>query len=221
MKRLTFLIVGLAFSIVVNAQEAKTDSISVSNDGMIDSIFQSLPEVMVKGERPVVKAESGKLVYDLPRMIQKKPVENIYDALKELPGVSEMNGGITLAGNGVTIVLDGKVTTMSSAQLTALLKSMPASRIKNAEVMYNAPARYQVRGAMINITLNHDKDEKGSVQGELFGQFTHESKNEYQERVSILASKGKISADFLYSHNHWKNFSTADVESRHRLNDGS
>ena len=221
MKRFPFLIVGLAFSIVVNAQEAKTDSISVSNDGMIDSIFQSLPEVMVKGERPLVKAESGKLVYDLPRMIQEKPVENIYEALKELPGVSEMNGGITLAGNGVTIVLDGKVTTMSTAQLMALLKSLPASRIKNAEVMYNAPARYQVRGAMINIMLNHDKDEKGSVQGELFGQYTHESKNEYQERVSLLANKGKISADFLYSHHHRKNFSTADVESRHTLNDGS
>ena len=221
MKRLSFLVVGLTFVLASNAQEAKTDSLSIGSDGMIDSIFQSLPEVMIKGERPVVKVEAGKLVYDLPRMIQEKPVENIYDALKELPGVSEANGDITLAGNGVTVVLDGKVTTMSSAQLMALLKSMPASRIKNAEVMYNAPARYQVRGAMINITLNHEESEEGKLQGELFGQYTHESKNLFQERVSLFASKGKFSTDFLYTHNHGKSFSTTDVESRHTLKDGS
>ena len=191
MKRLIVMIMAFALAIGSKAQETKTDSLSLDNNGMIDSIFQSLPEVMVKGERPVVKAEAGKLVYDLPRMIEEKPVENIYDALKELPGVTEMNESITLSGQGVTIVLDGKITTMSNAQLMALLKSMPASRIKNAEVMYNAPARYQVRGAMINITLNHEKNEEGNVQGELFGQYTHESKNAYLERASLLINKGK------------------------------
>ena len=221
MKRLIVMIMAFALAIGSKAQETKTDSLSLDNNGMIDSIFQSLPEVMVKGERPVVKAEAGKLVYDLPRMIEEKPVENIYDALKELPGVTEMNESITLSGQGVTIVLDGKVTTMSNAQLMALLKSMPASRIKNAEVMYNAPARYQVRGAMINITLNHEKNEEGNVQGELFGQYTHESKNAYLERASLLINKGKLSADFLYSHSHGKSITLADGESRHRLNDGS
>ncbi len=221
MNRVTFIMVTLTFSLVSKAQEVKTDSLSYDNNGMIDSIFQSLPEVMVKGEKPVVKAEAGKLVYDLLRMIEEKPVENIYDALKELPGVAEMNESITLSGQSVTIVLDGKVTTMSNAQLMALLKSIPASRIKHAEVMYNAPARYQVRGAMINILLRHEKSEKGSVQGELFGQYTHESKNSFQERVSLLANKGKLSADFLYTHNHGKSFSTTDGESRHSLNDGS
>ena len=37
----------------------------------MDSLFQQLPEVLVKGERPVVKAERGKLVYDLPRMVER------------------------------------------------------------------------------------------------------------------------------------------------------
>ena len=221
MNRVTFLMVTLTFSLVSKAQEVKTDSLSYDNNGVIDSIFQSLPEVMIKGDRPVVKAEVGKLVYDLPRMIEEKPVENIYDALKELPGVAEMNENITLRGQSVTIVLDGKVTTMSNAQLMALLKSMPVSRIKHAEVMYNAPARYQVRGAMINIQLKHEKSEIGSVKGELFGQYTHESKNSFQERVSLLANKGKLSADFLYTHNHGEDFTKADVEARHQLNDGT
>ena len=40
---------------------------------------QSLPEVMITGERPVVKASQGKLVYDLPRLIRDLPVDNAYD----------------------------------------------------------------------------------------------------------------------------------------------
>ena len=43
-------------------------------------------------------------VYDLPRLIRDLPVDNAYDAVKELPGVTEMNGGLQLAGQGVTAV---------------------------------------------------------------------------------------------------------------------
>lgn len=133
------------------------DSI-ITSDARLDSIYQSLPEVMITGERPVVKASQGKLVYDLPRLIRDLPVDNAYDAVKELPGVTEMNGGLQLAGQGVTVILNGKVTTLSVEQLYTLLRSIPASRIEKAEVMYNAPARYQVRGALINVQLKQTAD---------------------------------------------------------------
>ena len=118
------------------------------------------------GERPVVRAKAGKLEYDLQRIIEGKPVDNIYDALKQLPGVVEMNGGLTLGARGVTIVLDGKVTNMSTEQLYALLRSMPADRVERVDVMFNAPARYQVRGAMIDVRLRHRIGDPGTVQGE-------------------------------------------------------
>ncbi len=46
-----------------------------------------------------------------------------------------------LGGQEVTVVINGKVTTLSAEQLDALLKSIPVSRIEKAEVMYSAPAR--------------------------------------------------------------------------------
>lgn len=159
MKRFYLLSVICFLSTGIFAQEntgeertLSADSI-ITSDARLDSIYQSLPEVMITGERPVVKASQGKLVYDLPRLIHDLPVDNAYDAVKELPGVTEMNGGLQLAGQGVTVVLNGKVTTLSTEQLYALLRSIPASRIEKAEVMYNAPARYQVRGALINVQL--------------------------------------------------------------------
>ena len=159
MKRFYLLSVISLFSAGISAQEItggertlSADSI-ITSDARLDSIYQSLPEVMITGERPVVKALQGKLVYDLPRLIRDLPVDNAYDAVKELPGVTEMNGGLQLAGQGVTVILNGKVTTLSVEQLYTLLRSIPASRIEKAEVMYNAPARYQVRGRA-NSTAN-------------------------------------------------------------------
>ena len=78
----------------------------------MDSLFQQLPEVLVKGERPVVKAERGKLIYDLPRMVERLPVNNAYEAVKELPGIVEQDGNLTLGGRGITVVINGKVSTL-------------------------------------------------------------------------------------------------------------
>lgn len=187
----------------------------VTGDARIDSLYRNLPEVMIVGERPVVKASAGKLEYDMPRMIQNRPIDNVYEALKELPGVTEQDGKLTLGMQGVTVVLDGKVTNMSTEQLYALLKSMPADRIERVEIMYNAPARYQVRGAMLNVRLRHRIGDPGVLQGELYGKYNQEHEASFEERTSLLYNGNKFSADFLYAHTHGNSFSTTDKEARH------
>lgn len=212
--RQLILIAGLAAFVAKLPAQERADSL-LTGDVQADSLFQALPEVMVEGERPVVKALPGRLEYDLPRMIAQKPIDNVYDALKELPGVVEMNGGLTLGARGVTVVLDGKVTNMSAEQLYSLLKSMPASRIEWVEVMYNAPARYQVRGALINVRLRHRIGDPGSVQGEAFAKYDQRHEASFEERASLLYNGGKLSADFLYSHAHGESYHTTDKEARH------
>lgn len=206
----------------LSAQEStKTDVKTLSADSLvtgdarIDSLYRNLPEVMIVGERPVVKASAGKLEYDMPRMIQNRPIDNVYEALKELPGVTEQDGKLTLGMQGVTVVLDGKVTNMSTEQFYALLKSMPADRIERVEVMYNAPARYQVRGAMLNVRLRHRIGDPGVLQGELYGKYNQEHEASFEERTSLLYNGNKLSADFLYAHTHGNSFSTTDKEARH------
>ena len=213
MRQLILILWLAAFVAKLPAQE-RADSL-LTGDVQADSLFQALPEVMVEGERPVVKALPGRLEYDLPRMIAQKPIDNVYDALKELPGVVEMNGGLTLGARGVTVVLDGKVTNMSAGQLYSLLKSMTASRIERVEVMYNAPARYQVRGALINVRLRHRIGDPGSVQGEAFAKYDQRHEASFEERASLLYNGGKLSADFLYSHAHGESYHTTDKEARH------
>ena len=139
----------IALSFVTLSIQAQKDV----NTAYVDSLFGQLPEVMVKGERPVVKAQQGKLVYDMPRLLEQLPVSNAYEALKELPGVIEQEGDLSLGGRGVSVIINGKVSTMSKEQLKTLLESTPVGRLEKAEVMVAAPARYDIRGAMINVVL--------------------------------------------------------------------
>ena len=202
-------------------QQMQAPADSVKNIAYIDSIFKELPEVMITGERPIVKAEQGKLVYDLPRLVGNLPVDNAYDAVKNLPGVMDLGEGLMLGGQEVTVVINGKVTTLSTGQLNALLKSIPVSRIEKAEVMYSAPARYQVRGAMINLVLASGTGHESSLQGELYTAFNQNHYESLAERGSLLYSGRKFSADLLYSYSYGRDRRETDKEALHTLADGS
>ena len=161
MKKTVITSIIILLSLSANAQ-VTTDSTATAFN---DSLFQTLPEVMVTGNKPVVKVDGGKLVFDVKQLVKDKPVDNAFDALKHLPGVTPQGDDINLGGMSVALMINGKLTSMSREQVVTLLKSMPASRVQNAEVMYSAPARYQVRGALINVVLEKDASKDASLQG--------------------------------------------------------
>lgn len=120
-----------------------------------DSIeSRQLNEVVVKGEKPQIKGHDGVMVVDLPTIVKDKPVSNVLEALGYLPGVVNNNGALGLSGaSSVTIIINGEPTTVPLQNLYQLLYSMPVDRLKNVEIMYSAPAKYHVSGAVINVVL--------------------------------------------------------------------
>ena len=140
----------------INAQEqTPNDSLS------IDKMLHGLPEVMVKGVRPIVKAERGKLSYNMPLLMKQLPADNAYEALTRIPGVSDADGSMKFAGKEVTLIINGQPTTLTQEQVAERLKAMPAAQLAKAEVMLAAPPRLHVRGAAINIVT---KDYAGTNQ---------------------------------------------------------
>ena len=202
--------VGLA------AQEP--DSLAIA---AADSLYLELTSATVTAERPVVKVDKGALVYDLPRILEKTPADNAYEAIGKLPGVMPQGEGFSVAGRAATVVIDGKVSTLSADQVNALLRSTPVSRIAKAEVIPNATAKYQVRGALINIVLNHDAEDRGKLQGEIYGKYVNQYAGSAQGRGSLLYTKGKFSTDLIYSYGFNQIHNDNTMEARHRLNDGS
>lgn len=156
MNRLFFIGVLVASAITANAQDnGQKDSLTM------ESMMHNLSEVMVKGSRPIVKAERGMLSYNMPLLLKQLPADNAYEALTRIPGVSDATGSISFSGNEVTLIVNGQATTLTQEQLAERLKAMPAARLSKAEVMLSAPARYHVRGMAINIVT---KDYAGNNQ---------------------------------------------------------
>ena len=205
--------------IAVNAAAQEPDSLA--SYAAADSLYLELSEAVVVGEIPIVKVDKGALVYDLPRILEKTPADNAFEAIGKLPGVIQQGDGFTVAGRGATVVLDGKVSTLTAEQVNALLRSTPVSRIAKAEVIPNATAKYKVRGALINIVLNHDAEDRGKLLGEIYGSYANEYYGNYLGRGSLLYTKGKFSTDLIYSYGFNQTHNEINTETRHRLNDGS
>lgn len=139
-----FIFITILHSIASYAQTVVPDTIST----------QQLDEVVVKGEKPQVRGEDGIMVVDLLGIVKDKPVNNILEALGYMPGVTNNNGMIGLTGaSDVTIILNGELTNMPLQNLYQLLYNTSVDRLKNVEIMYSAPAKYHVNGAVINVIL--------------------------------------------------------------------
>lgn len=220
MKRIAFM---MALCLAASTTYAQSQNATVSHTDSLrmDSIVHALPEVMVKGERPIVKVVGSKLTYDMPLLLKKESVDNVYDALKLIPGVTDDNGSLTLAGNAFNVLINGKHYQMDAAQLNALLKSLPSNRLKHAEVMYTTPARYEVRGASINLDIASDSSQPDGWQGELTGAWNQEHEAMWSEKAGLIYHKGKLNFDVNYQLNHGKTYSTTDETSLHHLDDGT
>ena len=179
----------------------------------------ALGEVVVKGERPVVKLTGGKITYDISLLLLDKSVGNAYESILQLPGVREQNGALTLAGaNSVTVIINGQVTSMPHENLMAALKMYPANMIQSAEIMYSAPPQYHIRGAAINLVLKGDSAGNG-LQGQLNTDYTQKHDANYTAGVSFLLSASKLTADFNYAYNRNQSRSGVDLYSSHLYSD--
>lgn len=202
-------------SLMVNAQE--TNNQLASADSLnVDLLLKNLPEVVIKGERPIAKMERGQLSYNMPLLLERIPADNAFEALGNIPGVSVQNDDINFAGHPVTLIVDGKATTMSYSQVMDRLKSMPADRLAKVEVMLSAPARYHVRGAAINVVT---KDYIGTRQnsGQLQGVWNQSRYSKEELKGNFLHVNNKLSIDANYSYTCGRSHGEVKHEAQHPL----
>ncbi len=192
-----FLLLLLVISEPLMAQNA-----NLSEQLNDTSKTTKIEEVTLKAYRSSVKVEDGKLSYNIKQLTSGTTASNAYEVLSKLPGIYEENGVMQLAGAGaVTIIINGKPTTMSADQLVNTLKSMPVDRVKLAEVIYSAPPEYGVRGAAINLVIKQNNDY--SYSGELRSGYALQRKSTWGTGGSFVVTNPKWSADVMYGYNNY------------------
>lgn len=178
----------------------------------------TLGEVTVRGERPQVSVEGNKLSYDVRPMVKDKTATNAYEVLKELPGISGNDESLQLAGAPrLQVILNGQLTTLSLEQVIRLLKSMPASRVQKAEIMYNAPAKYNIKGAVINVVLDKLDSPTPAVQGEAGIEYEQARYANGNAHANLVYAASGFSLDVLLNAGKGRFFNGEEMLARHTL----
>lgn len=182
---------------LLSVANVKAQTLTQTDSLTMETMLHNLPEVMVKGSRPIVKAERGMLSYNMPLLLKQLPADNAYEALTRIPGVSDATGSISFSGNEVTLIINGQATTLTQEQLAERLKAMPAAQLAKAEVMLSAPARYHVRGIAINIVT---KDYAGTNQlsGQIIGGLVQTKYAKGFGDLYLSMQRGKFGLDAQY-----------------------
>lgn len=151
--RMTIQFIGMKTTMKQFTLTADQKQISMGKIYMGETSEQ-LKEIVVVGQKPLVKVEIDKLTYNIENDPEAK-TSNTLDILRKVPMVTVDNeDNLQLKGSSnFKIYLNGKPSNLISNNPGDVLKSMPANSIKNIEVITDPGAKYDAEGVdgIINI----------------------------------------------------------------------
>jgi len=145
---------------------------------VLTEITLVLPDVLLKADSKMLNAVSVTAVKPLLERKADKMVMNVenssvavgssaLEVLQRAPGVTvDQNDRISMQGKqGVLIMLDGKQTYMSQADVANLLRNMQSSEIETIELITNPSSKYDASGNSGIINIKTKRSKSGGANG--------------------------------------------------------
>src|SRR5688572_12394601 len=119
-----------------------------------------LGEVTVTSKKPFIQKLTDRIVVNVESSIVSAG-SSAMDVLERSPGVNvDQNDNISLRGrSGVIVMIDGKTTAMSGADLANYLKGLPAATLERIDIITNPSAKYDAAGNSGIIDIRMKKDQ--------------------------------------------------------------
>lgn len=158
---------------------------------------QSLGEITVKAQAPLVKMETDKMSYNVQDDVDSRS-STVLDMLRKVPMVT-VDGQDNITVNGSSsfkVYVDGKPNPMISSNPSQVFKVMPASMVKTIEVVTNPGAKYDAEGAVgvLNLTMNREQAAGGQEADGYNGSMALSAGNRgYGAQGYVSAQKGRFS----------------------------
>jgi hypothetical protein len=129
---------------------------------------KDLGNVTVQAKRPFVETKLDKTIVNVDASPGNAGATAL-EVLEKSPGVMVNNdGAISLRGKqGVIVMMDGKPTYLSAADLANMLKNMPASALDQIEIMTNPSSKYDASGNSGVINIRTKKGRSAGFNGSL------------------------------------------------------
>ena len=169
---------------------------------------KDLAGVTVTAKRPLVEQRIDRTIVNVDASITNTGTSAL-EVLEKSPGVSvDRDGNISLKGkDGVLIMVDGRPTQLSGADLSNLLRNMNSSQLDQIEIMTNPPARFDASGTSGVINLKTKKVLKAGFNGSANVAYTQGRYPKTAEGFNFNYREGKVNLFTNLSHNYQKRFS--------------
>jgi len=198
---------------MVGYQKVETEAFALADKNhlvvdkqiVLNESTQQLAEATVTAHRMFIEQKADKMVINPDASITTAS-DNVFDILKQLPGVSvDNNDNISLKGKqGVIVMIDDKPTYLSADQLADLLKGMQGKNVDRIEIIEHPSARYDAEGnsGIINIKTKHNT--APGFNGNVFGGLSLGHKLGENGGIDLSMHTGKFNLYGNYSFYEWR-----------------
>ena len=162
---------------------------------------KNLNTVEIVGERNDFTNQLDKKTYAVG-----KNITNIggsaTDILQNIPSVNvDIDGKVSLRGSeNVTVLIDGKPSTLTGANRQAILQQLPANAISEVEIITNPSAKYDADGMAGIINIKTKKDKLKGFNANT--QVTAGTNDKYSFNIGINNRTAKYNLFGNYSYRH-------------------
>lgn len=214
MKYLGYVFISLLSIQNIQAQEVKSVKIAKDSNEIkkslisTDSVHQ-LKQVVVSSKKPLFEVKIDKTVINVDAAASNAGA-NVIEVLEKSPGVYvDKDGNISLKGkSSVLVLIDGRPTYLSPADLYNYLRTLPSTSIDQIELMTNPPAKYDAAGnaGLINIKTKKNKTVglNGSYNGSLGQGVYHRNSN----GLNLNYRKNKLNVFSNLSYSNWEGYNS-------------
>jgi hypothetical protein len=176
---------------------------------------KNLNEVVVLAKKHLIEQKIDRMVVN----VDASPANvglTAFEVLERTPGVTiDRDGNISLKGkNNVIIMIDGKPTFLSNAEVANLLRSLSSTQLDQLEIMTNPPAKFDAEGNAGVINIKTKKNKARGFNGSLTTGAGMGNMFRSNNSLSLNYRKDKFNYFSNYSYNYNGNMQEMDIKRR-------
>ncbi|MEO8793946.1 MAG: TonB-dependent receptor [Daejeonella sp.] len=165
---------------------------------------KELQEVSIVAQKPFIERKMDKLIVNVASS-SISAGSTAMEVLEKAPGITvDKDDNISMKGKqGVLIMLDGKATYMSSADVANMLRNMQSNEIETIELITSPSAKYDASGTSGIINIKTKKNRSYGLNGTLTAGTGYGRTSKYNGGTTLNYRKNKINlfGNYNYSNN--------------------
>ncbi|TLF46541.1 outer membrane beta-barrel family protein [Maribacter aurantiacus] len=154
---------------------SETRSIQVSTDLRTEDLIilqteTQLDEVEVVYKKPTIEQLADRLIFNVENTSLSQG--NIWNILKQTPGVIILNDKINIKGSSnIGVMINGRLVNIPQADIVNLLSGSSGDNVESVEVILNPPAKYSAEGGLL-LDIKMKKNLIAGYNGSVYNRYT-------------------------------------------------